>query len=114
MQQFEVPGITNYTALLLSPDGGTLYLGAREMLLAVNTSHFQAGAQALRVSPREGLRSPQGRTGAPQQCSGSVEATVHSGLVGSARRWLPRLSGAQPAAASLAGWGWGGYQCWGR
>lgn len=109
MQQFQVPGVTNYTALLLSPDGGTLYLGAREMLLAVNTSHFQAGAQALRVSPREGLRSPWGGTGAPshllgapQQCSGSVETTAHLGA-----GWVS----AEVAAPAV--WGWGGYQCWG-
>ncbi|XP_062439634.1 semaphorin-4B, partial [Rhea pennata] len=42
VQRLEVPGVSNYTALLLSPDGGTLYLGAREELLAVNTSRFQA------------------------------------------------------------------------
>ncbi|XP_067999712.1 semaphorin-4B [Melanerpes formicivorus] len=49
VQRFEVPGVTNYTALLLSPDGGTLYLGARELLVAVNTSHFQSGTLAHRL-----------------------------------------------------------------
>uniref|UniRef100_A0A8D0EMB9 Semaphorin 4B n=1 Tax=Strix occidentalis caurina TaxID=311401 RepID=A0A8D0EMB9_STROC len=49
VQRFEVPGASNYTALLLSPDGGTLYLGARELLLAVNTSRFQTGTPARRV-----------------------------------------------------------------
>ncbi|NWY60930.1 SEM4B protein, partial [Chionis minor] len=49
VQRFEVPGVSNYTALLLSPDGGTLYLGARELLVAVNTSQFQAGAPARRL-----------------------------------------------------------------
>ncbi|NXS69134.1 SEM4B protein, partial [Pandion haliaetus] len=49
VQRFEVPGVSNYTALLLSPDGGTLYLGARELLIAVNTSHFQPGAPARRL-----------------------------------------------------------------
>ncbi|NXN31820.1 SEM4B protein, partial [Nycticryphes semicollaris] len=49
VQRFEVPGVSNYTALLLSPDGGTLYLGARELLLALNTSHFQPGAPARRL-----------------------------------------------------------------
>ncbi|NXE16212.1 SEM4B protein, partial [Lophotis ruficrista] len=49
VRRFEVPGVSNYTALLLSPDGGTLYLGARELLLAVNTSHFQRGAPARRL-----------------------------------------------------------------
>lgn len=52
VQRFEVPGVSNYTALLLSPDGGTLYLGAREVLFAVNTSHFQHSVLAHRVSPR--------------------------------------------------------------
>ncbi|NWR80396.1 SEM4B protein, partial [Centropus unirufus] len=50
VQRFEVPGVSNYTALLLSPDGSTLYLGARELLIAVNTSHFQPGAPAHRLS----------------------------------------------------------------
>lgn len=66
VQRFEVPGVSNYTALLLSPDGGTLYLGARELLIAVNTSHFQPRAPARRVSlqmgtePRAGPRRPRG------------------------------------------------------
>lgn len=42
---FEKDGVTNYTTLLLSPDGGTLYVGAREFLFALNTSHFQPGPQ---------------------------------------------------------------------
>ncbi|XP_030313206.1 semaphorin-4B [Calypte anna] len=49
VQRFRMPGVSNYTALLLSPDGGTLYLGARELLLAVNTSHFHPGAPARRL-----------------------------------------------------------------
>ncbi|XP_067411514.1 semaphorin-4B [Emydura macquarii macquarii] len=43
--RFEAVGVTNYTTLLLSPDGGTLYVGAREALFALNTSHFQPGPQ---------------------------------------------------------------------
>ncbi|XP_060116336.1 semaphorin-4B [Heteronotia binoei] len=43
--RFELPGVTNYTVLLLSPDGGTLYVGARETLLALNTSAFSPGPQ---------------------------------------------------------------------
>ncbi|NXG57982.1 SEM4B protein, partial [Hemiprocne comata] len=49
VERFEVPSVSNYTALLLSPDGSTLYLGARELLLAVNTSHFQPGAPVHRL-----------------------------------------------------------------
>ncbi|NXG40181.1 SEM4B protein, partial [Dromaius novaehollandiae] len=49
VQRFEAPGVSNYTALLLSPDGGTLYLGAREVLLAVDTSRFQPGPPARRL-----------------------------------------------------------------
>ncbi|NWT01881.1 SEM4B protein, partial [Mionectes macconnelli] len=49
VQRFEAPGVSNYTALLLSPDGRTLYLGARELLLALNTSHFQPSAPARRL-----------------------------------------------------------------
>ncbi|KAM6426353.1 semaphorin-4B isoform 1-T1 [Liasis olivaceus] len=42
---FQMPGITNYTTMMLSPDGRVLYVGAREMLLAVNTSAFSPGPQ---------------------------------------------------------------------
>ncbi|NWU88563.1 SEM4B protein, partial [Upupa epops] len=49
VQRFRAPGVSNYTALLLSPSGDTLYLGARELLLAVNTSNFQPGAPARRL-----------------------------------------------------------------
>lgn len=80
VQRFTVPGVSNYTALLLSPDGGTLYLGAREVLFAVNTSHFQPGAPARRVSP---CRAPQdhrapGRAGGtePKFGAGSVQDLV--------------------------------------
>uniref|UniRef100_A0A8C0CD21 Semaphorin-4B n=1 Tax=Balaenoptera musculus TaxID=9771 RepID=A0A8C0CD21_BALMU len=37
-QVFEVDHISNYTALLLSRDGRTLYVGAREALFALNSS----------------------------------------------------------------------------
>ncbi|NXM88746.1 SEM4B protein, partial [Oenanthe oenanthe] len=49
VQRFEEPGVSNYTALLLSPDGGTLYLGAREMLLTLNTSNFQHSSPVRRL-----------------------------------------------------------------
>ncbi|NXE95763.1 SEM4B protein, partial [Menura novaehollandiae] len=49
VRRFEAPGVSNYTALLLSLDGGTLYLGARELLLTLNTSHFQPGAPVRRL-----------------------------------------------------------------
>ncbi|NXC89498.1 SEM4B protein, partial [Cercotrichas coryphoeus] len=49
VQRFEAPGVSNYTALLLSPDGGTLYLGAREMLLTLNTSNFQQSSPVRRL-----------------------------------------------------------------
>ncbi|XP_061451867.1 semaphorin-4B isoform X2 [Rhineura floridana] len=45
LTRFDMPGITNYTAMMLSPDGGILYVGAREMLLALNTSAFSPGPQ---------------------------------------------------------------------
>ncbi|XP_038003423.1 semaphorin-4B isoform X2 [Motacilla alba alba] len=49
VRRFEAPGVSNYTALLLSPDGGTLYLGARELLLTLNTSNFQPSSPARRL-----------------------------------------------------------------
>uniref|UniRef100_A0A8C3NGS8 Uncharacterized protein n=1 Tax=Geospiza parvula TaxID=87175 RepID=A0A8C3NGS8_GEOPR len=54
VRRFEAPGVSNYTALLLSPDGGTLYLGARELLLTLNTSNFQPSSPVRRVSPGMG------------------------------------------------------------
>lgn len=54
VQRFEAPGVSNYTALLLSPDGGTLYLGAQELLLSLNTSNFQPSSPVRRVSPGMG------------------------------------------------------------
>lgn len=54
VQRFEAPGVSNYTALLLSPDHGTLYLGARELLLTLNTSNFQPSSPVRRVSPGMG------------------------------------------------------------
>ncbi|XP_029808160.1 semaphorin-4B [Suricata suricatta] len=37
-RRFEAENVSNYTALLLSRDGRTLYVGAREALFALNTS----------------------------------------------------------------------------
>ncbi|XP_036271442.1 semaphorin-4B isoform X2 [Pipistrellus kuhlii] len=36
--RFQAENVSNYTALLLSRDGGTLYVGAREALFALNSS----------------------------------------------------------------------------
>ncbi|XP_077173963.1 semaphorin-4B [Paroedura picta] len=49
VNRFEMPGVTNYTVLLLSPDGSALYAGARETLLALNTSTFFPGPQHRRL-----------------------------------------------------------------
>lgn len=64
--------MSNYTALLLSPDRGTLYLGARELLLTLNTSNFQPSSPVRRVSPGMGWAA-LGREGAPNclECRGS-------------------------------------------
>ncbi|XP_053128382.1 semaphorin-4B isoform X2 [Hemicordylus capensis] len=43
--RFEMPPVTNYTTMVLSPDGRVLYAGAREMLLALDTSAFSPGPQ---------------------------------------------------------------------
>ncbi|XP_042329080.1 semaphorin-4B [Sceloporus undulatus] len=50
LSRFEAPRITNYTTLMLSPDGRVLYAGARETLLALNTSAFSPGPQHRRLS----------------------------------------------------------------
>nr|XP_033775803.1 semaphorin-4B isoform X2 [Geotrypetes seraphini] len=39
---FEAEGASHYTTLLLSADGETLYLGARETLFALNSSSFES------------------------------------------------------------------------
>lgn len=36
--RFQAENVSNYTALLLSRDGETLYVGAREALFALNSS----------------------------------------------------------------------------
>lgn len=38
IRKFEAENISNYTALLLSQDGKTLYVGAREALFALNSN----------------------------------------------------------------------------
>lgn len=43
-------GVSNYTTMMLSPDGRVLYVGAREMLLALNTRAFSPGPQHQQVS----------------------------------------------------------------
>ncbi|XP_029430421.1 LOW QUALITY PROTEIN: semaphorin-4B [Rhinatrema bivittatum] len=42
LKWFEAEGASHYTTLLLSKDGQTLYLGAREALFAVNSTSFQS------------------------------------------------------------------------
>ncbi|KAF7239594.1 Semaphorin-4B [Varanus komodoensis] len=49
LKYFEMPGVTNYTAMALSPDSATLYVGAREVLLALDTSSFPPGPQHQRL-----------------------------------------------------------------
>lgn len=105
MQRFEVPGVSNYTTLLLSPDSGTLYLGAREMLIAVNTSHFHPGAPARRVSPRTGAESCMGQqspwAGLGLGCPCRSKGDTKPALVSRAER----CSGpATVCLAALLGW----------
>ncbi|XP_069481317.1 semaphorin-4B [Ambystoma mexicanum] len=40
---FEADGVSHYTTLLLSQDGQTLYVGAREAIFALNSTDFQPG-----------------------------------------------------------------------
>lgn len=84
VRRFEAPGVFNYTALLLSPDGGTLYLGARELLLTLNTSNFQPSSPVRRVSPGMGWAAcPWGGRGHPTSWSAGDPLPVSiSGLCG--------------------------------
>ncbi|XP_066492146.1 semaphorin-4B [Tiliqua scincoides] len=45
LNHFETPAVNNYTTLVLNPEGSVLYAGAREMLLALQTSAFFPGPQ---------------------------------------------------------------------
>lgn len=50
IRKFEAENISNYTALLLSRDGRTLYVGAREALFALNsTLSFLPGGEYQEV-----------------------------------------------------------------
>lgn len=124
VQRFEVPGVSNYTALLLSPDGGTLYLGAREVLFAVNTSHFQHGVLARRVSPRARFQHHESmeRAGDTEPSSG-VGSWCILQLVRAAQRQLHQLCRhwvLRPSCWDLSGMGSSGAAdigtaegCWG-
>lgn len=60
--KFEAQNVSNYTALLLSRDGSTLYVGARETLFALNSSaSFLPGGQYQQVSSSGA--GPAGRRG---------------------------------------------------
>jgi plexin B len=53
--KFEAENVSNYTALLLSADGETLYVGAREALFALSSSlSFLPGGEYQEVSPGQG------------------------------------------------------------
>lgn len=56
--RFQAENVSNYTALLLSRDGETLYVGAREALFALNSSaSFLPGGEYQEVrddAPRAG------------------------------------------------------------
>ncbi|XP_017658595.1 semaphorin-4B [Nannospalax galili] len=45
IRKFEAENVSNYTALLLSQDGKTLYVGARETLFALNNNSFLPGGE---------------------------------------------------------------------
>lgn len=57
--RFQAGNISNYTALLLSTDGKTLYVGAREALFALNSSiSFLPGGEYQEV--RDDARGQRG------------------------------------------------------
>ncbi|KAG8516335.1 Semaphorin-4B, partial [Galemys pyrenaicus] len=59
--RFEAANVSNYTALLLSKDGATLYVGAREALFALDTDRsFQPGGAYQQVPwPADAERKQQ-------------------------------------------------------
>lgn len=55
IRRFEAEDISNYTALLLSQDGGTLYVGAQEALFALNSNlSFLPGGEYQKVRDLRG------------------------------------------------------------
>lgn len=57
IRKFEAENISNYTALLLSQDGKTLYVGAREALFALNSNlSFLPGGEYQEVRGAGGWR----------------------------------------------------------
>lgn len=42
VKRFEAEGVSHYTTLLLSEDGNTLYVGAREVLFSLNSTNFMS------------------------------------------------------------------------
>ncbi|CAI9551046.1 unnamed protein product, partial [Staurois parvus] len=42
IKRFEAEGVSHYTTLLLSEDGNTLYVGAREALFSLNSTNFMS------------------------------------------------------------------------
>lgn len=81
LAQFHQPGIFNYSALLLSEDGDTLYVGAREAVFAVSALNVSQkrhevwpglpgpapGLRTLPVFPRSALSWPCSPPGGPHR-----------------------------------------------
>ncbi|KAM8973408.1 semaphorin-4B isoform 2-T2 [Pelodytes ibericus] len=49
VRRFEADGVDHYTTLLLSKDGSTLYVGAKEALFSLNSTNFMATQDQLRL-----------------------------------------------------------------
>lgn len=83
--RFEAENISNYTALLLSKDGETLYVGAREALFALNSSVSflpDGGYQEVRDDARGWLgwaEDGRGEDGQEDWSSGSEDAADRRG-----------------------------------
>ena len=72
--QFHEPGIFNYSALLLSEDKDTLYVGAREAVFALNAHNISKKQHEVWC----GLPAPL--LSGPQTLSSAFSSHPHTGL----------------------------------
>lgn len=100
-----MPAVTNYTTLVLSPEGGILYAGAREMLLALQTSAFYPGPHHRLVSAGQPAPGQEGTAGSSPPCC--VLPELHGGGVSAAWNQPRQLVGEEEKVVLLVSDGGG-------
>lgn len=82
LEGFHQPGIFNYSALLLSGDEDTLYVGAREAVFAVSALNVSQKLHEVRPVPGPSARAPL--CGPSCHCLGGGVGTPTPGAEGGA------------------------------